>query len=164
MSPASTPQSFSIASPVLMVWVSYYETNRVFNELNPNRSHTNSMERPMALTKFAGGRHGNAMPQHPAAHRYPVWYVRLLPEHSLSVALRPTGRRSLYFAMVNRLHAMVGSSNVHPGAGSACRKAKDMGFCCPWIWNSGGGAGYGSTNVKSVCQHVQRSPMTTRSR
>ena len=58
------------------VWGShvYYETVAVYNKNNPTRAHTASMERPMALTKYADGNMhpGLVQHQHPAQHRYPV--------------------------------------------------------------------------------------------
>lgn len=61
-----------------IVWGShvYYETSRVYNDAHPQREHTNAMDRPMALTKFAGGRHGHPTDGvHPAAHRFPVHWT-----------------------------------------------------------------------------------------
>ena len=61
------------------VWGShvYYETVRVFNDNNPDRMHTASMKRGMALTKYADANMhpGLVQHQHPAQHRYPVWWT-----------------------------------------------------------------------------------------
>ena len=61
------------------VWGShlYYTTVEVYNKMNPNREHTASMDRPMALTKYADGnmRPGLVQHQHPAHHRFPVWWT-----------------------------------------------------------------------------------------
>ena len=61
-----------------IVWGShvYYETSRVYTNAHPSRTHTNSMDRPMALTKFAAGRHGHPTGGvHPASHRFPVHWT-----------------------------------------------------------------------------------------
>eukprot|EP00937_MAST-01D_sp_MAST-1D-sp2_P004384 g4384.t1 len=61
------------------VWGShlYYDTVRVYNENHPDRQHTLAPERPMALTKYADGNMhpGLVQHQHPAQHRYPVWWT-----------------------------------------------------------------------------------------
>ena len=68
------------------VWGShvYYSTVEVFNRNHPNREHTASIDRPLALTKYAddnmqqvpyGGSEGLVQHEHPAHHRYPVWWT-----------------------------------------------------------------------------------------
>jgi hypothetical protein len=55
----------------------YYTTVEVYNKMNPTRSHTAPMDRPMALTKYADANMhpGEVQHQHPAHHRYPVWWT-----------------------------------------------------------------------------------------
>ena len=61
------------------VWGShlYYTTVQVFGENNPSREHTLPLHRPMALTKYADANMhpGEVQHQHPAHHRYPVWWT-----------------------------------------------------------------------------------------
>ena len=101
-----------------IVWGShvYFETSRVFAELNPTREHTNSMDRPMALTKFAGGRHVHPTGgYHPAAHRYPVHWT------GDSVALSTTVGDMLdssISSFMQYVHSDCGN-HVHVGQGNA---------------------------------------------
>ena len=61
------------------VWGShvYYETIRQYNIQNPNRKHTTAPQRPVSLTKYADANMvpGLVQHQHPAQHRYPVWWT-----------------------------------------------------------------------------------------
>jgi hypothetical protein len=61
------------------VWGShlYFTTVEIFNKLNPTRAHTMPLDRPMALTKYADANMhpGLVQHQHPAQHRYPVWWT-----------------------------------------------------------------------------------------
>jgi alpha-glucosidase (family GH31 glycosyl hydrolase) len=61
------------------VWGShlYYTTVEVYNKMNPTRAHTMPLDRPMVLTKYADGNMhpGLVQHQHPAQHRYPVWWT-----------------------------------------------------------------------------------------
>ena len=61
------------------VWGShvYYTTVEMFNQNHPSREHTMPMDRPMALTKYADGNMhpGLVQHQHPAHHRFPVWWT-----------------------------------------------------------------------------------------
>ena len=55
------------------VWGShvYYSTVALYDQLNPNRTHTSPFQRPMTLTKYADGdmRPGLVQHQHSAHHR-----------------------------------------------------------------------------------------------
>ena len=61
------------------VWGShvYYDTVKMYNQNHPTRDHTAPMDRPMALTKYADGNMhpGLVQHQHPAHHRFPVWWT-----------------------------------------------------------------------------------------
>ena len=61
------------------VWGShvYYETMRAYNERHPSRAHSASTDRPMSLTKYAADNMvpGLVQHQHPAHHRFPVWWT-----------------------------------------------------------------------------------------
>lgn len=63
-----------LAAPTAHV---YYETVAMYNQNHPTREHTAPMERPMALTKYADGNMhpGLVQHQHPAQHRFPVWWT-----------------------------------------------------------------------------------------
>ena len=61
------------------VWGShvYYDTIRMYNQLHPTRDHTAPAQRPISLTKYADDNMvpGLVQHQHPAQHRYPVWWT-----------------------------------------------------------------------------------------
>ena len=61
------------------VWGShlYYTTVQVYNKQHPDRPHSAPIDRPLALTKYAADNMhpGLVQPQHPAHHRYPVWWT-----------------------------------------------------------------------------------------
>lgn len=61
------------------VWGShvYYTTVALYNTRNPGRNHTAPPQRPMTLTKYAADNMvpGLVQHQHPAHHRYPVWWT-----------------------------------------------------------------------------------------
>ena len=61
------------------VWGShlYYTIVQQYNLINPHREHTLSIDRPLALTKYAvnNKQPGAMQSHHPSHHRYPVWWT-----------------------------------------------------------------------------------------
>ena len=61
------------------VWGShvYYKTIEVYNQQHPDRKHTAPPSRPISLTKYADADMvpGMVQHQHPAHHRFPVWWT-----------------------------------------------------------------------------------------
>jgi hypothetical protein len=61
------------------VWGShvYYESIAVYDSQHPERKHTVAASRPMSLTKYADDNMvpGLVQHQHPAHHRFPVWWT-----------------------------------------------------------------------------------------
>jgi len=55
----------------------YFSTIAQYNKLNPDRAHTAPPQRPMSLTKYATADMvpGLVQHQHPAQHRFPVWWT-----------------------------------------------------------------------------------------
>ena len=138
-----------------IVWGShvFFETSRVFTERHPSRLHTQPMDRPMALTKFANGRHGHQIGGgvHPASHRFPVHWT------GDSVSLSTTVDDMLSSAVAGFMHYVHSDCGNKVRAGVANATSSDeagdnirwtalctfsgifryhAGYHLPWLWGA----------------------------